>query len=100
MLPTEPTSAFLLKCDVALTAVITFYTLDTLYFNVYPPNTQIIHTVLTMVINSLALNCQKSECFVCRVIQVLGVIDLKKDFDFGKCSAVHLLESTLGSKDI
>lgn len=49
----------LLKCDVALTAVIMFYILDTLYFNVYPPNTQIIHTVLTMVINSLVLNCQK-----------------------------------------
>lgn len=37
---------------------------------------------------------------MCRVIQVLCVIDLNKDFDFGKCSAVYLLEFTLGSKDI
>lgn len=37
---------------------------------------------------------------MCRVIQVLGVIDLNKNFDFGKCSAVYLLEFSLDSKDI
>lgn len=37
---------------------------------------------------------------LCVIIQVLGAIDLNKDFDFGKCSAIYLLEFTLGSKDI